>query len=89
MPRLIDARGVALQVQRNLMPNADDCGMVTVEDAERYFLRLLDKATTVDAVEVVRCRDCGNCEEYSNGNVLYCAHWGRNTEPDGYCHECC
>lgn len=39
----IDADSLKLKVQRYLMPNVDDDGMVSVENAERYFLKLIDK----------------------------------------------
>lgn len=57
-------RGVlALKVRRYLMPNVDIDGTVSVEDAERYFLKLLDSQPTADVVEVVRCKDCRNFGE--------------------------
>ena len=39
----IDADSLKLKVQRYLMPNIDDDGTVSVENAERYFLKLIDK----------------------------------------------
>ena len=39
----IDADSLKLKVQRYLMPNVDDDGTVSVENAERYFLHLIDK----------------------------------------------
>ena len=39
----IDADSLKLKVQRYLMPNVDDDGTVSVENAERYFLKLIDK----------------------------------------------
>ena len=39
----IDADSLKLKVQRYLMPNVDDDGTVSVENAERYFLNLIDK----------------------------------------------
>lgn len=54
MARYIDADKLALEVQRYLMPNVDDDGTVTVENAERYFLNLIKKQPTADVVEVVR-----------------------------------
>ena len=89
MPRYVDARGIILAVQRGLIPNLEDDGMVNAADAERYFIRIVDKAPTADVVEKGRCVDCSCCEEYSNGAVLYCAHWGKNTDRDGFCHEYC
>lgn len=58
MKDLISREALALDVRRNLMPNVDADGTVSVEDAERYFLSRIEKAPAVDAVEVVRCKDC-------------------------------
>lgn len=42
-------------------------------------------ATTVDAVPVVRCKDC--YQSVVIGNVLHCTYWGKDTDENGYCHE--
>lgn len=47
--------------------------------------RAIEDAPTIDTVEVVRCGECKRCENISG--VLYCYAWGRNTIPNGYCHE--
>ena len=39
---------------------------------------------TVDAVEVVRCKDCYVGEHYTNGTV-YCIHHGMTKLPDEFC----
>lgn len=44
--RLIDADGVKRILQRLLIPN--DMGETTVEQAERWFLDIIDKAPTVE-----------------------------------------
>lgn len=49
----IERGTLALKVRRHLMPNVDVDGMVSVEDAERYFLKLLDAQPAADVVEVV------------------------------------
>lgn len=50
-----------------------------------------DNAPAVDAVEVVRCKDCKWCsEDYdTDGNVPYwtCKNWDCGTDADGFCHE--
>ena len=38
--------------------------------------------------DIVRCQDCRLCEEWEGligGTVLYCNHWGRDTEEDAFC----
>ena len=48
---LIDRENIKKQIQRYLIPNTDDSGMVSVEDAERYFLSLLDKEPVIKTPE--------------------------------------
>ena len=43
------------------------------------------KAPTVDAVEVVRCKDCEYTCPGTSGIV--CTMWGAGTEPDGWCYK--
>lgn len=52
MGKYVNADTVKLDIRRYLMPNVDDDGTVTVENAERYFLNLLDNAPAADVVEV-------------------------------------
>lgn len=61
--RLIDADALGVgRCSRNLLP-ADYCA------GWNGLVRLLEKAPTVDAVEVVRCKDCKHYkpEEYECG----------------------
>ena len=46
----------------------------------------IDNAPTIDAVEVVRCKDCENSDRIPCG-ALYCYQWNRNADENGYCHE--
>ena len=50
MPRYGDLDALRLKVMRYLMPNVDVDGTVSVEDAERYFLKLLEDEPTADVV---------------------------------------
>lgn len=54
----VDTEKLKKNIRVNLMPNVDIDGTVTVENAERFFLNLIDKTSTADVVEVVRCKDC-------------------------------
>ena len=58
MARYIDAETLKRNIRVNLMPNVDVDGTITVENAERYFLNLIEKTSTADVVEVVRCFEC-------------------------------
>lgn len=48
----IDADVLKRSIRVNLMPNVDVDGTVTVENATRYFLNLIDKTTKADVAEV-------------------------------------
>ena len=55
----------------------------------RCFSRVkkhINDAPTVDAVEVVRCKDCRRCGVYTSGN-LYCTHPNglADPKPDDFC----
>lgn len=44
----------------------------------------------VDAVKVIRCKDCKHYQEWDDGNPPTCRMWTDQcdmpTEPNGYCH---
>ena len=46
-------------------------------------VHLIDDAPAVDAVEVVRCRNCKKAEH----DTIFQQYWcrGREVDPDGYC----
>ena len=73
--RLIDADALGVgRCSRNLLP-ADCCA------GWKGMVRLLEKAPTVDAVEVVRCKDCKySCKD---GNGRSCeGYWYELSEYD-------
>ena len=88
MPEYIEREALALKVRRYLMPNVDVDGTVQVENAERYFLKLIEETPAADVVEVVRCKDCNNSAEVACG-VMYCCYFNKNVEEDGFCYEGC
>lgn len=47
-----DTKKLKRNIRVNLIPNVDIDGTVTVENAERYFLNLIDKTSPADVVEV-------------------------------------
>lgn len=55
----------------------------------REILEMIDNAPTVDAVEVVRCRDCIHWQPEPTGDVMMCfdGAFGRYTEPDWFCAD--
>ena len=58
--RLIDAHALADKVDESKYNNPHPLGMVRVNHRNEHdhFLRMILDAPTVDAVEVVRCKDC-------------------------------
>lgn len=62
--------------------DADDFRRRAQEVYPEYWEDVIDEMPAVDAVEVVRCKDC--C--YYNGNMSYCDidHYAVS---DGYCHN--
>lgn len=48
MPKYVDIQPIVTKIRRELMPNIDIDGTVSVEDAERYFLKLLESAPSID-----------------------------------------
>ncbi len=52
--------------------------------------RIIKIQPEVDAVPVVRCKDCKYMTEHydTNGNAPYwtCYEWGSETDYDGFCH---
>lgn len=82
--RLIDADALGVgRCSRDVLP-ADYCA------GWNGLIRLLEKAPTVDAVPVVRCRGCKHCKEAADheGRGFFCAIWGRGwhrVQPDDFC----
>ena len=55
---------------------------MTIDEAKKTFDTIIDLQPTVDAVEVVRCKDCVERNEQGRCFIMECTY----TEPDGYCH---
>ena len=52
--------------------------------------RMFDSLPTIDAVPVVRCRECQHCKETVDYKCpgLFCSIWGREwqrVQPDDFC----
>lgn len=56
----------------------------------KFAIQIAEAIPTVDAVPVVRCKDCKYMTEHydTDGNVPYwtCSEWDAGTDYDGYCH---
>ena len=91
--RLIDANALMVKVaHRNVLdvlPNVDFERSFVYSTVQNDMFKLVEKAPTIDAVEVVRCREC-----IHRGDA-YCPMHHENyacdaddyTEDDGYCDQ--
>lgn len=83
--RLIDAN--------ELLRDAEDYGPIRGGLADMYDVKwLVDAQITVDAVEVVRCKDCKHFVQGEPYDPCECMKWMVKwgvayTTPDGYCHK--
>ena len=79
--RLIDAKALIAEICKQCGGgcdlNVDWC--LPVDD--------LKKAPTVDAIEVVRCRDCKYSEPCKPHKKIWCPRIGRYLNADFYCAE--
>lgn len=57
----------------------------SLEIAYALLKKKVEDAPTVDAEDVVRCKDC--YQSVVIGDVLYCTYWSKDTDENGYCHE--
>lgn len=86
--RLIDADAVFAEIEKFLIqaPSIDEtCYNLGIIDT----LRLIKDAESVDAVPVVRCRDCKFHDKYDCDP--FCGYWcecaNRYTASDGFCYS--
>lgn len=88
MSRLIDADALIKAWRKKHNIKEGDCGAVFTGYSE--IPRLIDEQQPVDAVPVVRCKDCKYMTEHydTDGNVPYwtCSEWDSGTDYDGFCH---
>ena len=92
MARLIDADKRIAEIKKIYCDGCDNyggakCRACWVDDA----MCLIDDAPTVDAVEVVRCRDCRYWEKFQSsilGEVMCCIAQGEmnvQKDPNDFC----
>lgn len=81
MAKYIDADALRLTVMRRSIPTADEVGMVTTDDADRYFIKLINDAPTADVVEV-RHGEWVEIAENSTGKLIYCTNCNKPINPN-------
>ena len=82
--KLIDADELKREYLR-LSRVMDDDFIIFVKMKD--IIKTIDNAPTVDAVEVVRCRDCGNGSQYDDGSDNYVCRLGGTKKGSGFCSE--
>lgn len=86
--RLIDA--IALISKARRMETTDNNGIPV--DTYAVPVLAIEDAPTVDAVEVVRCKDCYHNEQCicvccEDGEMIKCGLHHKHMDANGYCHE--
>jgi hypothetical protein len=74
--RLIDADALYDEIEYD--------ALFSVQTA-KDIVELIFSAPTVDAVEVVRCRECKYSDQYTE-NLVYCNEYQTVKEIDGFCN---
>ena len=46
----------------------------------------IKRLTAIDAVPVVRCKDCAFSEDYTQNGRLYCDRFGCTVKENGFCY---
>ena len=82
--RLIDADALIDRLCGNCRGKTDKTGMCE-RCADRNTLGRLYASPTIDAVPVVRCKECINGKPLDNGDVYKCMMIGHNNPPHSYC----
>ena len=92
MRRLVDANRMHTRIKPYNI--SDEDWSVTGGQMIRAIHTLIDDAPTVDAVPVIRCKDCGHCRELNREDrredlyiegVLWCTQWDEGVYPDDFC----
>lgn len=90
--RLIDADELKIYISTTFCDTCKrDKGVCSSCAFDDVFVAI-DNAPTIDAVKVVRCKDCkylerNYCDEYGDLEPLFCKNWVAGVDEDGYCYE--
>lgn len=53
----------------------------------KLAIQTADAQPTIDAVKVIKCKDCRFFEDEDYYGNCYCEEWGNITNANGYCHD--
>jgi hypothetical protein len=85
--RLIDADALIPMMKYATTDN--EIGVFPIRIGFDAIKRVIDDAPTIDAVEVVRCKDCKHKYVSGNGTTQYyvCDFMDAQYEENGFCHH--
>lgn len=91
--RLIDANALLKEFEKRQEQQTNeycDCFLNDAQELSTEWWCVEDAvaaAPTIDAVEVVRCRECRNSQKLmTSADQVYCLVWKKNPRTDGYCY---
>lgn len=86
--RMIDADSLKAQLIY-LASHMQDNGHSTYAAAIGEAINIVDRRQTIDAVPVVRCKDCDHADHniLTSENFVYCNMWQTVSYGNGYCHH--
>lgn len=79
-----EIHGNAVITSQTLAEIANDLRAAIAEPAEKAAGRDVQHEPAIDAVRVVRCKDCGNFRQNAYG-VCWCEEYGGAITPEDYC----
>lgn len=90
--RLIDADALSSSIVKHKYIESFrvcDLGRVfTFEATKHDMYEKVITAPTIDAVPVVRCKDCKHTDQVTMPKgYVYCIRWDTVTDCDGFCHK--
>lgn len=56
-----------------------------VDDVLEYYKKTISEAPTVDAVPVIRCKDCASSEDYMQNGWRYCDYFSCTMRENSFC----
>ena len=85
--RLIDADNLIPIMKYTTTDN--EIGVFPIRIGFNTIKRVIDEAPTIDAVEIIRCKDCKHKYVSGNGTTQYyvCDFMDAQYEENGFCHH--
>jgi hypothetical protein len=84
--RLIDADALIPMMKYTTTDN--EIGVFPIRIGFDAIKRVIDDAPTIDAVEVVRCKDCKHYSvEGETTRFGWCGYWNKPTDEMRYCSD--